>query len=630
MHPSNHFIRRALQAVCLVGISLATALPAIAAPITWGAPTDNTGELTDFSTNGTFHEGYSGDNVDITVDPGGLNLTFVSSSNLGNGVFGNADPALRTNADYDALLQNATWSGGDTQIELGTQLPLAVGVEYEVQIWLADTRGCCQNRQKTYGDGNGNQVVLNSGNGDGTDTDFVIGTFTADAATQVLTFTGGGATHPQYNAIMVRQIGVPADTDGDGLPDAWEEANGLDPDDNGENPNNNGVPGNPDNGADGDPDMDASPNSEEFGRNTDPQEPDTDMDGYYDGAETNSGTFISYDKATNTGDTGTDPKNDDTDNDNLLDGVETNTGTFVDANDTGTSPLLADSDSDTFDDDFEIERGSDPNDPASVPFFNPITWGDPQPVTGEVTDFNTEGELIHAWSGDNGDVIINSLGITFVPGPNLNNNVFGGADNGVAHPDADYDALLENATWGNVEQSITIDGLTDGQDYLIQLWMADTRTCCSGRMKTYDSGQGTPQVILDSGTPGVMPSQFVIGTFTADGETQDLRFVGGGGATHPQYNAIMVRTLVPATPLRVTEITFDGSDAVMTWSSIPNQDYRVWYSTDLRIWEELDDGVPSGGDETTYTDPLMTRLANLPEPQPVPPRAYYQIELVVE
>jgi len=53
------------------------------------------------------------------------------------------------------------------------------------------------------------------------------------------------------------------DDDGDGLPSAWEIANGLDPNDDGSV--------DPNNGAAGDPDHDGLPNDEEFFMNSDPQ-----------------------------------------------------------------------------------------------------------------------------------------------------------------------------------------------------------------------------------------------------------------------------------------------------------------------------------------------------------------------
>jgi hypothetical protein len=135
-----------------------------------------------------------------------------------------------------------------------------------------------------------------------------------------------------------------ADSDGDGMPDAWELANGL-------NPNVND--------AAGDADSDGSTNLAEFQNHTDPKNPDSDGDGLKDGVETNTGVWVS---ATNTG---TNPLDADTDNDGLSDGVETNTGVFVDANNTGTNPLKTDTDADTFSDSVELANGTNPNDAKS-------------------------------------------------------------------------------------------------------------------------------------------------------------------------------------------------------------------------------------------------------------------------
>jgi hypothetical protein len=64
------------------------------------------------------------------------------------------------------------------------------------------------------------------------------------------------------------------DSDGDGLPDDWEIANGLDPFD----PTGN-------NGADGDPDADGLSNLNEYLLGYDPQNPDTNGNGILDGDE---------------------------------------------------------------------------------------------------------------------------------------------------------------------------------------------------------------------------------------------------------------------------------------------------------------------------------------------------------
>jgi len=139
------------------------------------------------------------------------------------------------------------------------------------------------------------------------------------------------------------------DSDDDGMTDAYEIANDLDPDDDGT--------GDVNNGPDGDPDMDGLVNIDEFNAKTRANKADTDEDGYNDKIETGDGSFD--DIAT---DTGTDPLDPDTDDDGLEDGVETNTGNFVDAEDTGTNPLIEDSDDDGRNDGYEVANGQAPND----------------------------------------------------------------------------------------------------------------------------------------------------------------------------------------------------------------------------------------------------------------------------
>lgn len=131
----------------------------------------------------------------------------------------------------------------------------------------------------------------------------------------------------------------PADTDGDGMLDTYETANGLNP----------AV-----NDAALDKDGDGLTNLQDFQRGTRADKADTDDDGLSDKVETGTGTWVG------TQDTGTNPLLRDTDGDALVDGVETNTGTFVGATNTGTNANTADSDGDGVKDGIEIINGTNP------------------------------------------------------------------------------------------------------------------------------------------------------------------------------------------------------------------------------------------------------------------------------
>ena len=130
------------------------------------------------------------------------------------------------------------------------------------------------------------------------------------------------------------------DADADGLPQWWEQDQGL----------------SDTNGSDAlqDTDNDGLTNLQEFAKKTYARNPDSDGDGLRDGVETNTGTWVS---ASNTG---TNPLVADTDGDTLSDGFEVGQSPAL-------NPLSTDSDGDGASDAWEVLTGYSATSSASTP-----------------------------------------------------------------------------------------------------------------------------------------------------------------------------------------------------------------------------------------------------------------------
>lgn len=141
------------------------------------------------------------------------------------------------------------------------------------------------------------------------------------------------AVNTAFLAVGVTCNDLPMDSDGDGMPDGWEQSNGLNPLDPADAPIDN--------------DNDQLTNLDEYHHHTNPNNADTDADGLADNNELQAGT---------------DPTNADSDQDQMPDGWETQYGL---------NPLLNDAQGDLDGDGIinldEYIFGSNPADINSIP-----------------------------------------------------------------------------------------------------------------------------------------------------------------------------------------------------------------------------------------------------------------------
>ena len=444
---------------------------------------------------------------------------------------------------------------------------LEIGTEYQVQFFFNEQRNGNDARAMTFGDGTGNNVLV--AGGDATVDvqvdhygQFAVGTFTADATTQILSMDSSMGTTPfgnvHYNAIIVTgpdELNVPPQ-----ISDATIE-----------------LP-------------DASP------------------------ADTLVATLV-----------GTDGNPDDVLSYTITDGDPGNVFT-LDANtgELRTTGVIEVNDAATYNLTVEVSDTVLTSTAAiTINIFVPagggeITWS-PAQNTSSVADL-VPGTAIFARNGGAANVTVAGIEFETLDLGNGFSTAYAGGGI-LSTGDVDFDTLISEFSFGGggstSELPGHITGLTPGRQYTIQVFFNEQRPAQSSRVMNFGDGNGNTIDVAGGATLGTGEAddygQFAIGTFTAGSDTQLLQLTPNGfGNSH--YNAILVveggGTLSDP---EITEITFnpDSNEVSLTWTPNPGRNYDIYYSTDLTDFgSDIDDSVPGSveGDTTTETFTLPAGL----------------------
>ena len=434
-----------------------------------------------------------------------------------------------------------------------------------------------------------------------------------------------------------------SDSDNDGLPDIWEEQ----------------FFDNLDQTAEGDPDSDGLNNAEEFEAGTKPDDADSDSDGYADGVETGTGTWVSAEN------TGTSPTKSDSDGDGLKDGVE-NPDLGYDAENpesqSGSDPNEMDSDGDSVPDGREIALGRDPSTPQAAPrgyvqdfdgYPDGTTdLGDGSVIIGaaaEVVDGRLQltkdgqGLGFSSWTipaianSSQGFTVTFDMEITDGPGANdpadglsfnygdFNLGEQGQAEEGMFNrPGVDNNLSFEIDTWrnGDAEQGVNIAEQVEGTKEDVAF--------TNGPILQDGGSVSGPVTITYNPNTGASFTTEGLDTNADFEDVELLSFVGDdafnfgisarvGGANQDLFIDNFVLSLgTLGAPFQITEITKNGTEVEITWASRPNRIYKVERSESLEndsvdsnrdgeigFWEEVDDGILSEGEETTFADEIF-------------------------
>jgi len=195
---------------------------------------------------------------------------------------------------------------------------------------------------------------------------------------------------------------------------------------------------------------------------------------------------------------------------------------------------------------------------ATTAFGASITWGTPNTISSEA-DVYTNGAGLYAYTGGTTATIVN--GVSFTAGNS--GTIWGGVslsgfgtDNQTAFGlgsnvspwstlSAAYKTVLAGGAYGGVSAgTVTLNGLTSGHLYSVQIWANDNRGGGETTRSETASSTGGNTVTLayeaNQATAGGGVGQYAVGTFVANSSSQSFTLTPSASGS-VQLNAIQVR-----------------------------------------------------------------------------------------
>lgn len=190
---------------------------------------------------------------------------------------------------------------------------------------------------------------------------------------------------------------------------------------------------------------------------------------------------------------------------------------------------------------------------AGNSFAQGITWGTNVTISAD-SDVFTDGTLMYAYDWANVNATVNGIAFTGTSTQNGGSNVsisglgsnyqgFTSTSVPFTNLSAAYQSILKGGQYedGNVTATITLNNLTIGRVYAVQIWVSDPRAS-GGEAGRTENAIGANQATLAYNvppTPGGV-GQYSIGVFTATSTSETFSLLSNSTSGSTQLNALLV------------------------------------------------------------------------------------------